>query len=44
MCRNLPRMGGGLRITGLSMRRNIAATSAQLALRRYLTGKVSHLV
>lgn len=36
MCRNLPRLGGGARITGYSMRRSIAATAAQLALRRYL--------
>jgi hypothetical protein len=37
MCRNLPRLGGGARITGHSMRRSIAATAAQLALRRYLS-------
>jgi len=36
LCRTLPRIGGGARITGQSMRRHIAATSAQLALRRYL--------
>jgi hypothetical protein len=36
LCRNMPRLGGGARITGHSMRRSIAATSAQLAFRRYL--------
>jgi len=36
MCRHLPRLGGGAHLTGRSMHRIIAATSAQLALRRYV--------
>jgi hypothetical protein len=36
LCRSLPRLGGSTRISGQSLRRSIAATSAQLALRRYL--------
>jgi len=39
LCRNLSRMGGGNRITGRQMRRTIAATSVQLALRRYLVSQ-----
>lgn len=36
LSRILPRLGGGARLTGHSMHRIIAATAAQLALRRYL--------
>jgi hypothetical protein len=39
MCRSLPRLGGGTRISGHSLRRSIAATSAQLSLRRYLAAQ-----